>query len=377
MLSRFHISGKFLIDLKSIISLSLGNVSSKSITSFEKNFSKYVYHPNCLAVASGRLGLYMILKKLNIPKGSEIIMQALNFHVVPKIVSDAGYSPSFVDVDEETFNISFSQLKKKINAKTRAIIITHTFGNPCDIQPIMKMCQDNSIYLIEDCAHALGAKIDNKHVGTFGDAAFFSFETVKHINTFGGGMILLKNPQLKLSIEKEINQWSVVPSKALFFKMMFSIFERVISNRYIYSMTIAPLLKILELMGKDEFFLINFYKKKKKKAKKFNFKYSPIQAKAGLIQLKEINHLIKKRQAHAQKIYKQLKGFISCQKIYDKMESSFYLFVVRTYNSRHFIKTLHGNGLDGAGNVLEYCPHDYNDYSEILAAESRLEYPNS
>lgn len=161
---------------------------------FEEEFAKYIGAMHAISVSSGRSGFSIILDALELEKGSEIIMPAYTFKELITIIKEKGFLVKLIDVEKETFNIDCALLEKAITPETKAIIATHIFGTPCDMQKIKSIAKRHNLKIIEDCAHALGAQIENDKVGSLGDAAFFSFESSKLLNTFGGGMITTNSP---------------------------------------------------------------------------------------------------------------------------------------------------------------------------------------
>ncbi|MBI4136547.1 aminotransferase class I/II-fold pyridoxal phosphate-dependent enzyme [Candidatus Roizmanbacteria bacterium] len=149
---------------------------------------------------SGRTALYAILKSCAIGPGDEVIVQAFTCVAVPEVVMWVGAKPLYVDIDD-SYNIDPSKLEKLITKKTKAVIVQHTFGIPADIKKIRKICEKHSLILIEDCAHALGATVDGKLVGSFGDAAFFSFGRDKVVSSVFGGIAILSS-KFKVQNEK-------------------------------------------------------------------------------------------------------------------------------------------------------------------------------
>jgi dTDP-4-amino-4,6-dideoxygalactose transaminase len=157
---------------------------------------------NCFSVNSGRSGFWLILKALNYSKDSEIIVPGFTCNVLINPIIFLGLKPIYVDINEKTLNLNIEDLKTKINTNTKAIVIQHTFGLPENIEEILKICRENNIDLIEDCAHSLGAKIDGKSVGSFGKAAFFSLGRDKIISSVYGGVIATNNDDLGKKIEE-------------------------------------------------------------------------------------------------------------------------------------------------------------------------------
>jgi dTDP-4-amino-4,6-dideoxygalactose transaminase len=131
-----------------------------------------------------------LLSALGIPPGSEVILPALTFWVIPELTRVAGLTPVFADVDPVTFNLDPEAFERAITPRTRAVVPTHLYGLPCDMEAILRIARRHGLLVIEDCAHALGATWRGSPVGTLGDAGFFSFQLLKPLNTYGGGMLV-------------------------------------------------------------------------------------------------------------------------------------------------------------------------------------------
>jgi perosamine synthetase len=170
-------------------------VEGPHIAAFEEEFARFLDggHVRAVSTEYGRMGLYFILKALDLPAGSEIIVPALTFWVVPEITRVAGLTPVFVDIDPATFTMSPEAAERAITPKTRAILPTHLYGMACDLDPILALAQRHNLKVVEDCAHSLGAKYKGRMVGTDGDASFFSFQAFKPLNTFGGGLAWVRD----------------------------------------------------------------------------------------------------------------------------------------------------------------------------------------
>jgi perosamine synthetase len=170
-------------------------VEGPHIAAFEEEFARFLGggHVRAVSTEYGRMGLYFILKALDLPPGSEIIVPALTFWVVPEITRVAGLTPVFVDIDPATFTMRPEAAERAITPKTRAILPTHLYGMACDLDPILALARRHNLKVVEDCAHALGAQYKGRMVGTDGDASFFSFQAFKPLNTFGGGLTWVRD----------------------------------------------------------------------------------------------------------------------------------------------------------------------------------------
>jgi sugar O-acyltransferase (sialic acid O-acetyltransferase NeuD family) len=167
------------------------------VREFEEKFAKYIDCKYAAAVFNGTVALELCIKALELKKGDEVIVTPRTFIASASCIVWNKLTPIFVDVDKNSQNITLNTIKAAITEKTRAIILVHLAGWPCDLKEICEYCRENNIYVIEDCAQAHGAKYNDKHVGTWGDINAWSFCQDKIITTGGeGGMITTNNIKL-------------------------------------------------------------------------------------------------------------------------------------------------------------------------------------
>ena len=173
-------------------------VQGPHVEAFEQAFAQFLGSGQVRTCSTeyGRMALYFILKAMDFPPGAEIIVPALTFWVVPEITRVAGLKPIFVDIDPTTFTLSPRAVERAITPNTRAVLPTHLYGLACDMDPIIELARRFNLKVIEDCAHSLGAMYRDQMVGTLGDASFFSFQAFKPLNTYGGGMAWIRDPDL-------------------------------------------------------------------------------------------------------------------------------------------------------------------------------------
>ncbi len=170
-----------------------------AIAELEAEFKKYLGVKHAYSFNSGRSSLMAVLDALELPKGSQVLLQAFTCNAAANPIRWAGLEPLFVDCDQN-YNLSAADLRKKITKKSRAVMVQHTFGLPADMDEIKKICDENNLILIEDCAHSLGAEYKGGKVGTFGKAAFFSFGRDKMISCVYGGMAVTNDDELARKI---------------------------------------------------------------------------------------------------------------------------------------------------------------------------------
>jgi perosamine synthetase len=157
---------------------------------FENEIKKFTGAKYCTLVSSCTAALHISCLALKLKKGDEVIVPAMSHTATSHAVEYTGAKTVFADIDIESGNVSIPSIKKLINKKTRAIIIVHMAGRSCELKEILKICKTYKIKLIEDCAHSLGTKYKNKHVGNFGVSGCFSFYPTKQITTGEGGVLI-------------------------------------------------------------------------------------------------------------------------------------------------------------------------------------------
>lgn len=217
-------------------------VQGPAIEEFEGAFSRLHAGRAAITASYGRMAFYYILKALQFPPGSEIIFPALTFWVVPEMARVLGLKPVFADVDPETFNLDPQALKRAITPNTRAVVPTHLYGQPCDMDEILAIAESRGLVVIEDCAHALGAEYRGRPAGVFGDASFFSFQTLKPLNTYGGGMALVRDPSLAEAVRKLANEEPWPLESEVRKKLNIGRIQRVLTRPDVFRWTLFPIL---------------------------------------------------------------------------------------------------------------------------------------
>ena len=166
------------------------------VKNFENKFAKYVDRKFSVAVSSGTAALEIAVKALDIKKNDEVLIP--NFTIISNAIAvlKQNAKPVLIDCNLDNWNINIDDIKKKITKKTKAIIVTHIYSFPNEMDKIIKICKKNKILIIEDAAEVLGLKYKGKKCGSFGDISTFSFYANKQITTGEGGMISVNNLNL-------------------------------------------------------------------------------------------------------------------------------------------------------------------------------------
>jgi len=239
-----------------------GWVSSKGkfIKEFETKFAEYIGVEYGVAVSNGTAALHLALVTLGIGKGDEVIIPTLTFASVANAVIYTGAKPVFIDSHPDYWCINPNSIEKRVTTRTKAIIVVHLYGHPCDMDRILKIAEENNLYVIEDCAEAHGAEYKGKKVGSFGDISCFSFYGNKIITTGEGGMCLTNDSKLAEKM-RFLRDHGMRPER-----------------RYWH-----------EVIG-------------------FNYRMTNLQAALGVAQLEKINDFIKKKREIAEIYNSQLKN---------------------------------------------------------------------
>ncbi len=170
--------------------------TGKYTSEFEKAFSTYKNGSHCVGVTSCTAALHLAMIALNLPKGSEVIVPTLTFPSTATMALHCGLNVVFAEINPKTLTISPNDVEKKITSRTKAIIAVHIAGNMCDMHALQDLAKKHSLYLIEDCAHAIESEYQGIPSGTIGDIGAFSFYATKNLTTAEGGMLTTKNPEI-------------------------------------------------------------------------------------------------------------------------------------------------------------------------------------
>jgi dTDP-4-amino-4,6-dideoxygalactose transaminase len=160
------------------------------VAEFEQSFAAYQHARFGISAMNGSVTLELALELLGIGPGDEVIVPAISFITTATAVSRAGATPVFVDIEADSYNIDSRQVREAITPQTKAVIPVHFGGVLCDMQPLLELCREHNLVLLEDAAHAHGSEYEGKRAGSFGLAASFSFQNGKVLTAGEGGMLL-------------------------------------------------------------------------------------------------------------------------------------------------------------------------------------------
>lgn len=274
------------------------------IADFEKGFSKYISVKHAVAVNNGTSALHLPLLALGIGKGDKVLVPSLTSIACTNTIAYTGAEPVFVDSTKDYWCIDPKEIERKIDAKTKAIMVVHIYGHPCDMDPIMEVANKHGIPVIEDCAEAHGAEYKGRKVGTFGKVSSFSFYGNKIITTGEGGMVLTNDKELAEKMMILRNQGTKPEYK----------------NKYYYDM-----------IG-------------------YNFRMTNIQAAIGVAQLKKIDQLVGRHRWIAQtynKFLEDTQGIVTHPEMpWAKSVYWYYSILVKKGSRDKLSATLNGAGIE-------------------------------
>ena len=165
------------------------------VSTFERQVSGFLHLQEGIAVCSGTAALQLAIRSFEIGPGDDVIVPAFTFVACPNAVHYCGGNPVFADCDVVTRNLTIETVKAALTRHTRGIMLVHLFGLPGPVEEVRALCQQEGLWLLEDCAQSFGARINGRCVGSFGDAAVFSFYGNKVISTGEGGMVFVRDSQ--------------------------------------------------------------------------------------------------------------------------------------------------------------------------------------
>jgi len=168
----------------------------QKVEEFEESFAKYCGAKYGVAVNNGTAALHLALAALDIKRGDEVVTTPLSCVATTNPIVYLNAKPVFADVEPATLNLNPALIEKKVTRKTKAILPVHVFGHPVDLDPLMEVAENHSLYVIEDAAQAHGARYKGKTVGSLGHVSCFSFYADKLITTVEGGMALTNDMEL-------------------------------------------------------------------------------------------------------------------------------------------------------------------------------------
>ena len=294
------------------------------VREFEKRFSNYIGTKHAIGLNSCTAALHLALAINNFKKNKKVLVPSVTFSATAAAILYNNLKPVFVDVNDKDLNLNIEDLKNKFDKDCVALIAVHFGGHPCEMDKIMSWARKKKIIVIEDCAHTCGGFYKNKKLGNWGDYGCFSFEDKKVITTGDGGMLVTnKTKKLKLLRSLSFHGWDKDPWK-----------------------------RHLKSGGKKSWYY---------EIKNLGFKYNMnnLLASIGLVQLKKLNNLNKKRISI---LKKYLSGLKNCKSIYPAFpyklnKSCYWLLTFRTKKRDMLMNFLKKKGISTSVHIMPLPLH--------------------
>lgn len=286
----------------------------EEIAQAEKAFADFIGVPAAVGVPSARAGLRFIFQALDLQPGDEVICSAFGYPIVPFLVKSLGFDLKFADCEMTTLGLDPEALRETISDRTRAVIVTHLYGIPCQVDKIAEITAAHSAHLIEDCAHCYGASVGGRKVGAFGSAAYFSFETSKMINTMGGGMVTVNNTELAERVREVGSQEPQKDLSWLGKRLFRTTFEATVTHPAVFNLGVYQALRYAP-RGKEgeDRFASGYHGDEVSMAGRLG-KFTNYQARLALSQMERIGTLSERRNANAERLIGQLEDVVQFQR---------------------------------------------------------------
>lgn len=336
---------------------------ANKVKEFESAFGKY-YGTEALALPHARIALYYILKNLNLPEKSEVIMTPLTIADMVNMIHLQELNPVFCDLGKLTYNIDYEKLEKKITGNTKVLFITHLNGFATDMDRILDIVNRHNLILIEDCSQVFGAKFKGKYLGTFGRAAIFSLSLLKTCSTIFGGMIISDNADLLKKIKNDTKDFPL-PSKTT---LLSSVFKNIIIgmafNRKIFSALTYHLIRLMSDKI-DKFIACNpKFPLRTCLDPQMLISYTDIQAEMGLKKLKTVDAEDEKRIKNAKVLFDKASSGVKAYlpKLPEGAKNVYWRIPLRVKDPKHFLKYMINKGIDTFRTNLVLCSQEYDKY---------------
>jgi len=349
-------------------------VQGPEIAAFEEKFARRLGVPRATSASFGRMGFYYLLKALDLPKGGEIIFPALTFWVVPELARVAGLTPVFADVDPRTYTIDPESFERAITPRTCAVVPTHLYGLTCDMDAVMAIARAHGLKVIEDCAHALDARYRGQPAGTFGDGALFSFQTLKPLNTYGGGAAVARDPKVQARLD-ELAAAEPWPSEERIRKRFrLGLAQRTFIRPGVFTFSLFPLLWTASFVTRNpDVYLWEKIRPLWPLPEPYTERYSNAQAAIGLRALERLDEWTAGSQAHARILDAQLSGVpgVETPLVPDGYEHVYYQYCVKVPDRWEVVRHAIRHGVDVESLHVDVCPT-----LEMLGALPENEVPS-
>jgi perosamine synthetase len=354
-ISRGRISHTLFEDLVWLVRSVFSKINdSQTVTRFETTFAKYVGRKHCIVFPFARTGIHAVLKNLDLPEGSVVLMPPITIKPILDVVLDLKLVPVFVDIDQSTVCFSESALTDALKSSPRVAILTYLFGIVPDVEALCKTLRNAGVFIIEDFSQCLNGKFRGDQIGSFGDVSVYSASSVKTLDTYGGGFIFTDDDKMAKSLGDSQRELSKPSRSRLIKKVQTDLIRNFASQPIVFALLTFPVLRFLTWRGGSK--LTKFTGDRDQQplpslpAEWFE-SYTSIQAKVGLQQLKQMEEKDTKRKSAINQI--NISHNFKDRPIgKDGGENVFWQYIVYADNFPEFQKQLTSRGVDCATTSL-------------------------
>ena len=354
-ISRGRISHTLFEDLVWLVRSVFSKINdSQTVTRFETTFAKYVGRKHCIVFPFARTGIHAVLKNLDLPEGSVVLMPPITIKPILDVVLDLKLVPVFVDIDQSTVCFSESALTDALKSSPRVAILTYLFGIVPDVEALCKTLRNAGVFIIEDFSQCLNGKFRGDQIGSFGDVSVYSASSVKTLDTYGGGFVFTDDDKMAKSLGDSQRVLSKPSRSRLIKKVQTDLIRNFASQPIVFALLTFPVLRFLTWRGGSK--LTKFTGDRDQQplpslpAEWFE-SYTSIQAKVGLQQLKQMEEKDTKRKSAINQINSS-HNFKDRPIGKDGGENVFWQYIVYADNFPEFQKQLTSRGVDCATTSL-------------------------
>lgn len=329
--------------------------SIKKIREFENLFAAYCNRKYCVAFPFARTAIYFILKRLDLPKGSVIILPPITIKGILDVVVELGLIPRYVDMDPNTMCFQISDLRDKTDSAVRAAIVTPLFGLVPNMEEISSILKNNNVYIIEDFSQCLNGQFNGKRIGTFGDIGVYSSSSIKTLDTLGGGLAVCDDPLLYQYLRDSQSGLTPPSRKFLIKKAWINLIRNFATRQPFFSFLTFPALQFMRGLNSEATLKQtgNRDKNRLKQLPKLWFcQYTSLQAQIGLKTLPSVREtdLLRIRNANQIKAKAGVEKFPSTTNLSSNVYWQLILIVANAKKAQSYFA---GNGIDIATSSLE------------------------
>jgi dTDP-4-amino-4,6-dideoxygalactose transaminase len=221
------------------------------VARFEARFAAFIGARHAIMTPSARYAFYLLLQAMGIGEEDEVVMPGLTYFAIPSIAVTAGVKPVFADTGLTSHVLDPAAFEAAITPRTKAVVPTHLYGTPCDMDAILAIARRHGVRVIEDCAQSTGARYKGARVGNLGDAAYYTFGLTKNITTLSGAMITTNDDAVAAYCREQMDTSAYGDTSKAAKEALTGVAMMLATHPAIYPWTLHPVIRAGNLLGKD------------------------------------------------------------------------------------------------------------------------------